>query len=159
VPIKVPKKVPKKVRKKVPKKVPKKNIQQASNEAQNAHQQGEVGSAVRTSTEDAEFDSKREYGASTDEQGPSPRQQIRRLIVFQFKLYIDAIRDLLLSPLSIAAVLLDLLQRNREEKSHFSKVLHLGRRTEKAINLFEHDYSQQANRDQFNGLSEDGDGQ
>ncbi len=64
--------------------------------------------------------------------------QLRRLLVFQAKLYIDAFRDLLLSPLSALAFLLDVVQRNTPEESNFSKVLRWGRRTERAINLFEH---------------------
>lgn len=73
--------------------------------------------------------------------------QLRRVIVFQVKLYVDAFRDLLLSLLSFLAFVLDVLQQNHGPDSHFENVLKLGRRTEKAINLFEqYDPEQQGNR-------------
>jgi hypothetical protein len=66
--------------------------------------------------------------------------QLRQLLIFQFKLYVDALRDLLFSPLSIIAMVLDLLAGNRGDSSYFGKLLALGRRTELAINLFnQHD--------------------
>ena len=63
---------------------------------------------------------------------------IRKLIVFQFKLYIDAFRDVLLSILSLFAVVLDIIFQTSGSDSYFEKVLVLGRRTERAINLFNH---------------------
>lgn len=63
--------------------------------------------------------------------------QLKRLLIFQFKLYIDAIRDLLLSAASLVAFVLDVIQQNHGEDSHFSNVLRLGRRSERAINLFD----------------------
>ncbi len=62
--------------------------------------------------------------------------QVRKLLVFQIKLYIDAFRDLLLSALSLGAFLIDLLQRNEGPDSYFERVLKFGRHTEHAINLF-----------------------
>ncbi|MBT8146960.1 MAG: hypothetical protein KJN90_08905, partial [Gammaproteobacteria bacterium] len=65
---------------------------------------------------------------------------LRQLLVFQIKLYIDAARDLLMSPLSIVVFIIDAVQGNRGEKSLFESLLQFGRRTEKAINLFnQHD--------------------
>lgn len=70
--------------------------------------------------------------------------QLKRLLVFQIKLYVDAFRDFFLSLLSLLAFLLDVLQQNHGPGSHFENVLDLGRRTEKAINLFnQHDPAQQ----------------
>ncbi|MEX2132179.1 MAG: hypothetical protein WD772_11915 [Pseudohongiellaceae bacterium] len=64
----------------------------------------------------------------------------RRLLVFQIKIYIDALRDLLLSPLSLIAFILDAIKGSTGPDSYFEQVLHLGRRTERAINLFnQHD--------------------
>jgi len=62
--------------------------------------------------------------------------QLRRLLVFQLKLYIDAFRDLLLSLLSLGAFLIDIVQQNNGPDCYFERCLRLGRRTERAINLF-----------------------
>ncbi len=63
--------------------------------------------------------------------------QLRRLIIFQLKLYIDAFRDFFLSLLSFVAFVLDVITNNHGPGSHFENVLKLGRRTERAINLFD----------------------
>lgn len=63
--------------------------------------------------------------------------QFRRFLIFQFKLYLDAFRDFVLSFLSFWAFLLDVITQSHGEGSHFERVLKLGRRTERAINLFE----------------------
>lgn len=66
--------------------------------------------------------------------------QLKRLGVFQIKLGLDALRDILLSPLSILFTLMDLAEKNKPEDSHFNKLLAFGRRTERRINLFnQHD--------------------
>ena len=62
---------------------------------------------------------------------------IRRFLVFQVKLYVDALRDFVLSFLSIPAFILDLIEGKEGKNSHMENILALGRRTEKAINLFE----------------------
>lgn len=67
-------------------------------------------------------------------------EQLKRLGVFQIKLGLDALRDILLSPLSILFTLMDLAEKNKPEDSHFNKLLAFGRRTERRINLFnQHD--------------------
>ena len=63
--------------------------------------------------------------------------QFRRLLVFQIKLYIDALRDLILSPLSVVVFLLDLFQGNKGDRALFESLLQFGRKTERAINLFD----------------------
>ena len=63
--------------------------------------------------------------------------QLRMLLVFQLKLYIDALRDLLMSPLSVVVFIIDAVQGNRGDDSLFQALLKFGRRTEKAINLFD----------------------
>ncbi len=77
--------------------------------------------------------------------------QLKRLLVFQVKLYVDAFRDFFLSLLSLLAFLLDVVQRNHGPDSHFENVLSLGRRSEKAINLFD-----QYDPDQQDARSVDG---
>ena len=62
--------------------------------------------------------------------------QVRRLLIFQIKLYIDAFRDLFLSALSLGAFLIDVIQHNVGPDSYFNRVLKFGRGTERAINLF-----------------------
>ncbi len=62
--------------------------------------------------------------------------QLRRLLVFQLKLYIDAFRDLLLSALSLGAFLIDVVLQNTGPDCYFERILKFGRRTERSINLF-----------------------
>lgn len=75
--------------------------------------------------------------------------QIRQLLIFQIKLYVDALRDILMSPLSFIVLIIDLLQGNKGDDSLFESLLGFGRKTEKAINLFnQHDIQD----DEFNGI-------
>jgi hypothetical protein len=60
----------------------------------------------------------------------------RDVIVFQVKLLVDGLRDLLLSPVSIFAALIDLLVPGDDGGRRFYAVVHFGRRTERWINLF-----------------------
>jgi hypothetical protein len=61
---------------------------------------------------------------------------LRKLLVFQFKLYLDAFRDLLLSALSLVAFVIDAVLNLSGPESFFERVLAFGRRTEVTINLF-----------------------
>jgi hypothetical protein len=61
---------------------------------------------------------------------------LRDVIVFQAKLLVDGLRDLLLSPLSVFAALVDLLVPGDDGGKRFYAVVRLGRRTERWINLF-----------------------
>lgn len=63
--------------------------------------------------------------------------QLRRLLVLQLKLYIDAFRDLCLSGLALGAFVIDLVQHNSGPDCYFEQIMKLGRRTERAINLFD----------------------
>jgi len=63
--------------------------------------------------------------------------QFRRLLVFQLKLYIDALRDLIMSPMSVVVFLLDVIQGNKGDKALFESLMQFGRKTERAINLFD----------------------
>lgn len=60
----------------------------------------------------------------------------RDVVVFQVKLVVDGLRDVLLSPLSIFAALLDLLNPGDDGGKRFYSVVRFGRRTEQWINLF-----------------------
>jgi hypothetical protein len=60
----------------------------------------------------------------------------RDVIVFQAKLLVDGLRDLLLSPISIFAALIDLLVPGDDGGKRFYGVVRFGRRTERWINLF-----------------------
>ncbi len=62
--------------------------------------------------------------------------QLREVIVFQFKLLLDALRDVVISPLSLAAAALDFLLPARDGSRWFHRVLALGRRTEALIGLW-----------------------
>ncbi len=70
--------------------------------------------------------------------------QIKRFLVFQLKLYVDATRDLILSFFALFAFLADVVFQLRGEDSLFEGLLGIGRRTERAINLFnQYDESEQ----------------
>lgn len=67
---------------------------------------------------------------------PSRWHLIRDLAVFQLKLGLDALRDLVLSPISLIAGIVDLVFGGGQGGKHFYSVLVAGRRTEAWINLF-----------------------
>jgi hypothetical protein len=62
--------------------------------------------------------------------------QLREVIVFQFKLVLDALRDLIISPLSLGAAALDFLLPSSDGRRWFHRVLALGRRSEELIGLW-----------------------
>lgn len=61
---------------------------------------------------------------------------LRDVTVFQGKLVLDGLRDLVLSPLSIAAAIVGLLTGGDRPGRQFYDLLYLGRRSEGWINLF-----------------------
>lgn len=63
-------------------------------------------------------------------------QSLRELVVFQIKLAADALRDLLLSPISIGALLLDFVFRLDEKHSLFNRLMDYGVMSDEFINLF-----------------------
>ncbi len=69
---------------------------------------------------------------------------LRRLISFQVKLALDALRDFALSPVSIVAFIIDSIRRPPPEQSLYHRLMLLGRRSDEVINLFdqhsEHDH-------------------
>ncbi len=60
----------------------------------------------------------------------------RDVVVFQMKLLVDGLRDLLISPVSVLAALVDLLIPGNDGGKRFYAVVRFGRRTEEWINLF-----------------------
>ncbi|EED32693.1 hypothetical protein NOR53_1819 [gamma proteobacterium NOR5-3] len=62
---------------------------------------------------------------------------LRHLMVFQLKLAADALRDFLLSPLSVAAFVIDVIRKPKVEKSLYLRLMVLGRRSDHMINLFD----------------------
>ena len=63
-------------------------------------------------------------------------QTFKDVLLFQGKLLIDGLRDLLLSPVSIVAALVDLVVPGDDKGRRFYSVVRFGRRTEAWINLF-----------------------
>jgi hypothetical protein len=61
---------------------------------------------------------------------------IRDLVVFQLKLALDALRDVLLVPVSLVAGIVDLVSGGEPPGKNFYGVVRLGRGTERWINLF-----------------------
>jgi hypothetical protein len=70
------------------------------------------------------------------EDTPGRWQIFRQLLVFQYKLLIDAAKDFLLSPLALAAALVDMTRLGPRSQMLFPALMRLGRRAERAINLF-----------------------
>ena len=63
-------------------------------------------------------------------------QLLRQILVFQFKLAMDGLRDLLLSPISIVAALAGILTNHPDPSRYFNRLLELGHRSDQWINLF-----------------------
>ena len=61
---------------------------------------------------------------------------LKNLGLFQFKLMIDAFRDILLSPVAICCGLIDLLKNNSEEQSYLKKLMSVGHLSDQWLNLF-----------------------
>ncbi len=66
----------------------------------------------------------------------SAKNKLKQLGIFQLKLAADALRDLVLSPISLLVTLMDIFEKNNGE--HFQKLMAFGRKTDEKINLFEH---------------------
>lgn len=61
---------------------------------------------------------------------------IRDLAMFQLKLVLDALRDLVLSPVALGAAVLDLILAGRQPPRWFKSVLRMGERSEHWIDLW-----------------------
>jgi hypothetical protein len=72
--------------------------------------------------------------------GPAQRfsrwELIRDALVFQAKLFLDGLRDLLLVPVSLVALVVDLVTGGEHAGRNFYGVVLLGRRSESWIDLF-----------------------
>ena len=62
---------------------------------------------------------------------------LRKLGMFQLKLLADTLRDFLFSPISVIAILLDIVMRNRPGGTFFEQLMALGHRSDAFINLFD----------------------
>jgi len=65
-------------------------------------------------------------------------QMLKKLVVFQVKLAFDAVRDLLLSPVSIVCTLIDIVKNEEQKNSRFDQLMSLGDKTDQWLNLFNH---------------------
>lgn len=72
----------------------------------------------------------------SDRETPDRWTLIRDLVVFQFKLFVDGIRDLLLVPVSLVIGVISLLKGGERPGTEFYDLLKFGRHTDHAINLF-----------------------
>lgn len=63
-------------------------------------------------------------------------QFIRDVLVFEFKMFLDNVRDFLLMPASLIAALLDLVFKGEREGERFYKVLEWGKHSEELINVY-----------------------
>ncbi|PKG97143.1 hypothetical protein [Paraglaciecola sp. MB-3u-78] len=61
---------------------------------------------------------------------------IRQAIIFQLKLGLDALRDILMSPVSIILVITDIVMANNHQQSYFIRLMRLGKKSDHWINLF-----------------------
>ena len=69
----------------------------------------------------------------------SPRAKlIREAAVLQVKLLVDGFRDAILIPVSLFAALIGLLRGGEDADREYRRVIKLGRRSERWINLFGH---------------------
>ena len=74
-----------------------------------------------------------------DSKDPEPHhrwQLLRDVVSFQFKLAIDGLRDVLLSPISIGAALAGVFTDSKEPGKYFYRLLKAGHHTDDWINLF-----------------------
>lgn len=84
----------------------------------------------------ADSDPKLDSPADVPDVHSSRLQLIWDVILFQFKLAFDGLRDVLLSPVSIIAGILGLVAGGDDPHQFFRRLLRLGRRSEAWINLF-----------------------
>jgi hypothetical protein len=74
-----------------------------------------------------------------DSVGRNPRiELLREAAVLQIKLLVDGLRDAVLIPVSLGAALIGLFRGGPDCSREFNRVLKVGRRSERWINLFGH---------------------
>ena len=62
---------------------------------------------------------------------------LKHLVIFQLKLGADAFRDLMMSPLSVLIFFLDWIRKPAVEDSLYVRLMVLGRKSDRYINLFD----------------------
>ena len=67
----------------------------------------------------------------------SVKRALRHLVVFQIKLAADALRDFLLSPVSILVFIIDVVRKPEMKDSLYLRLMVIGRRSDRVINLFD----------------------
>ena len=85
--------------------------------------------------EDNKIDSKLQAGHEESSRN-SHWTLIGKLITFQFKLAMDGLRDLLLSPISIGFALYGIVVQRDQPDKYFNRLLRFGRTSDEFINLF-----------------------
>lgn len=91
---------------------------------------------------------------TSPDDGVTTEVLLRDLIIFQVKLLLDGLKDIVLSPLSIAAVLWDLVpSRNAPRGKAFYQILKVGERFDLWLNLYNPSHAQ---RQDHEGLLEAG---
>ncbi|MFZ2100783.1 MAG: hypothetical protein WAU86_09490, partial [Oricola sp.] len=73
---------------------------------------------------------------AVDMAGATRGALVRRLAVFQVKLFADGLRDLVMSPVSIAAAGVGLLFGGRDPHGPFDRLMEAGHITDNWIDLF-----------------------
>lgn len=74
------------------------------------------------------------------ESSPNYRNQLLRdAVVLQLKLVVDSLRDAVLIPVSLVAAILGLVRGGEDADQEFRRVIKMGRRSERWINLFGHE--------------------
>ena len=61
---------------------------------------------------------------------------MRDVVVFQLKMLLDNLRDIVLMPVSLVAALIDLVLRGDREGARFYRVLRWGRHSERVIDVY-----------------------
>jgi hypothetical protein len=67
---------------------------------------------------------------------PTNGELFRALLVLQIRLLLDGLRDVMLSPVSVVAVLLDLLSPRSRRGQYFQMLCFWGHKSDQWINLF-----------------------
>lgn len=72
----------------------------------------------------------------TEKENSNTRSLVRDVLVLQFKLFIEAARDIALSPLTLSAAALDLVLSKRQPPRYFRQVVEFGKRSDEWIDLW-----------------------
>ena len=88
---------------------------------------------MNTETEDADFDSADPH---PEQQHPDRWVLLLDVLAFQFKLLLDGLRDILLSPISITAAVIGVITGGNHPGKYFYRLLEFGHKTDRWINLF-----------------------